>query len=115
MKKFIFIISLCSFLFVGCKKAEVTTTSSQLYYNQYVGKGTTNSPFARVLVSVAESNAKLNSIDVLLEGTTNISDIESIKLYSTTDSTFNAEVATLLGELTAPQTDSVKIEKHLRV
>jgi hypothetical protein len=109
MKKFIFIITLCSFLFVGCKKAEVNTSSSQLYYNQYVGKGTVNEPFARVLVSVAESKAKLNSIDVLLEGTTNISDIESIKLYSTADSTFNAESATLLGELTAPETDSVKV------
>ncbi|MBR4963300.1 MAG: hypothetical protein IKY54_05300, partial [Muribaculaceae bacterium] len=107
---FLFIISI-SLLFVGCKKSEVTTASVQINDNQYVGIGTTDEPFGKILVSVSENKAKVNSVEIVLNGTSVLSDIESIKLYSTaTDTMFNAASATLLGEVATPQADTVVIK-----
>ena len=120
MRKYIFILSLISFplLFIGCKKSEVTTASVQINDSQYVGIGTSDEPFGKIIVSVSESKAKINDVKVVLNGTTELSDIESIKLYSTaTDTSFNAASATLLGEIATPQTDTVviKIKKTLPI
>ena len=113
MRKYIFFLSIISIslLFAGCKKSEVTTASVQISDNQYVGIGTTDEPFGKITVLVSENKAKVNSVEVVLRGTTELSDIESIKLYSTaTDTTFNATSATLLGEISTPQTDRVVIK-----
>ena len=113
MRKYIFLLSLISLplILVGCKKSEVTTASIQINDNQYVGIGTTDEPFAKIMVSVSENKAKVNSVKVALNGTTVLSDVESIKLYSTTtDTTFNAASAILLGETATPQADTVVIK-----
>ena len=56
-------------LFIGCKKSEVTTASIQINDSQYVGIGTTDEPFGKILVSVSENDAKVNTVKVALNGT----------------------------------------------
>lgn len=112
MKKNLFLLTaLLLLLLVACTKSEVAITSSQLYYKQYVGKGTVAEPFARVTVSVAKTEAEVNSVNILLTETTKLSDIKKISLYNTvSDTTFNVATATLLGEVNAPAADTVVVE-----
>ncbi|MBO5721417.1 MAG: exo-alpha-sialidase, partial [Bacteroidales bacterium] len=109
MKKYLFLLSTAFvILFGACKKAVVNTSSNQIYYNQYIGKGSIDEPFSKISVSVSENKAKIGSIKFTLNGTENFSDIEKIKLYNTgTDTTLNRSAATLLGELESPHGDTI--------
>ena len=89
MRRYIFILpALLLLLLVACTKSQVTVTSNQLYYNQYVGKGTSDEPFGRVMMTVAESKAKVNDITIDFSGTSALADIKSVKLYATADTVF---------------------------
>lgn len=106
MRRYIFILpALLLLLLVACTKSEVTVTSNQLYYNQYVGKGTFDEPFGRVMMTVAESKAKVNDITIDFSGTSALADIKSVKLFATADTVFCD--ASLLGEISTPSTTTV--------
>ena len=110
---FIVITLFVSTLLLSCKKAEITTTANKIYYKQYVGQGSTDEPFARVTVNVSQAKASLKNAKVTLQGSSNLSDVTELKIYTTgVDTVFNVSRAELLGTMVSP--DIADIECKLK-
>lgn len=78
--------------------------------SNYTGRGNTNEVAGEMNLSISgEGDYLLKNIQLDLTGTTSLSDITSIKIYSTTENVFdsrNVENATLLGSCT-PESNNV--------
>lgn len=78
--------------------------------SNYTGRGNTNEVAGEMKLNISgEGSYLLKNIQLDLTGTTSLSDITSIKIYSTTENVFdprNVESATLLGSCT-PESNNV--------
>ena len=75
----------------------------------YTGRGNIAEPIVKVQVTAQNQNMQLNSIVVNMDGTTDLSDVTAVKIYSTgTTELFNPKKTaqyTLLGQATPAQGD----------
>ena len=84
----------------GYATASASAELQKIYYRQYVGRGTTSEEFTKLLLN-ADGATTATTATISLDGTTSITDVTAVKIYSTaTDSTFTASSATLLASLT---------------
>ncbi|MBQ3575862.1 MAG: hypothetical protein IJA28_00415, partial [Coprobacter sp.] len=94
---------------VGYSSAGAISNVVLLGDPNYTGRGNIAEPIVRATVSVTGEAASLSSINVNMEGTTDIADITAIKVYSTgTTELFNPKKTsqyTLLGEANPAEGD----------
>ncbi|MBR2475714.1 MAG: exo-alpha-sialidase, partial [Bacteroidaceae bacterium] len=94
---------------VGYSSAGAISNVVLLGDPNYTGRGNIAEPIVRAKVSVTGETASLSSINVNMEGTTDITDITAIKVYSTgTTELFNPKKTsqyTLLGTATPAEGD----------